>query len=321
MLRFLNRENIWPELQAISRVRDCPLFVAVPFLGSSGGKLLHLKCNDVLVVALTQANSRNGTVCPAEIERLQKKGVRVYLATDLHAKVVLCGDKVVIGSANLSQTSFTYLDEAALLTTDATAVNDVREWFNQRTMEEVSPAWLKICRDVYQPPRGGFGRTGKRIVRQRGGRAVWLMGVHPTDHPEDEAKAARGGAAQAKRELSDALKFKVSTVRCTGSSSFLARICKGDTVVQVWKTSSEHYAEELARVIGKRKTSSSRETPVTYLYLECPRRPKQVRWIDFKKLCLSIGLKLGKGVGTRELRNPVQATKLLAFVSRKPRQR
>jgi hypothetical protein len=118
MLRFLGNDDLWRELRAISRGRKFPLYVAAPFFGRGGGKLLHLKRGDVLVVAPTEANSRNGSVCPSEIRRLQGKGVRVFLAPYLHAKVFLCGRTVVVGSANLSQTSFAQLDEAAPLTTD-----------------------------------------------------------------------------------------------------------------------------------------------------------------------------------------------------------
>src|SRR5271165_3110661 len=80
MLQFLGNDDIWRELRAISRHRKCPLYVAVPYLGNAGGKLLYLKRGDVLIVALTLANSRNGSVCPSEIGRLQAKGVRVFLA-------------------------------------------------------------------------------------------------------------------------------------------------------------------------------------------------------------------------------------------------
>ena len=114
MLQFLGNEDTWRTLRSLSQHRNCPLYVAVPFLGDGAGKLLHLKRGDVLVVALTIGNSRNGSVCPAEIERLQAKGVRVFLSPVLHAKVLLCGRKVVVGSANLSQTSFSVLDEAAM---------------------------------------------------------------------------------------------------------------------------------------------------------------------------------------------------------------
>ena len=93
MLQFLGNEDTWRTLPAISRNRRCPLYVAVPYLGNGGGKLLHLRRGDVLAVALTEANSRNGSVCPAEIQRLQAAGVQVFLHPRLHAKVMLCAGK------------------------------------------------------------------------------------------------------------------------------------------------------------------------------------------------------------------------------------
>ena len=201
MLRFLGNEDIWRELREISRHRKCQLYVAVPYLGNAGGRLLYLKRGDVLVVALTEANSRNGSVCPAEIERLQAKGVRVFLAPYLHAKVMLCGRKAVVGSANLSQTSFTHLDEAAMLTTDVTVIKQIRAWFQQRTLEPVSPEWLRVCANAYRPPKGGIRRKGvKRNIRHIGA-GVWLLSLRLTHHPEDEAAVAERGEARAKQEL------------------------------------------------------------------------------------------------------------------------
>jgi hypothetical protein len=313
MLQFLGNDDIWRELRAIARHRKCPLYIAVPYLGNGGGKLLYLKRGDVLVVALTEANSRNGSVCPAEIERLQSNGVRVFLAPYLHAKVLLCGRKAVVGSANLSQTSFAHLDEAAMLTTDINVVKHVRLWFQQRILEPVSPEWLKVCGKAYRPPKGGVSGKGTRRIMHPGAGA-WLLGLRLTNHPADEAAIAERGATAAKRELLDPAKFKVSPIRWVGSPSFLSRIRKGDPVIQVMRTDESRYVEELARLIGTRKTKSQRGAAVTYLYLECLRRPKRISWVDFNRRCVSIGLKLRPG--TRQL-TPTQTRKVLAFVSRK----
>jgi hypothetical protein len=318
MLQFLGNDDTWRTLRSLSQHRNCPLYVAVPFLGDGASKLLHLKRGDVLVVALTIGNSRNGSVCPAEIERLQAKGVRVFLSPVLHAKVLLCGRKVVVGSANLSQTSFSVLDEAAMLTTDAKIVKHVRAWFQQRTLQEVSPKWLGVCAKAWRPPRGGFGPQGRRITRPVGS-AVWLVGLTLTDYPEDEAAFEERGAAQAKRELSDPSTFKVEPVRFAGESSFLAQIGKGDTIIQVMESadSRSHYVEELARLIGKRKTKSRRGFAVTYLFLESRKRPIRMPWGKFKRECFAFGLKLKSAGGTRQIKNPAQAAKVLSLVSRR----
>jgi hypothetical protein len=314
MIRFLGNEDTWGELRRISRHRKCPLYVAVPFLGSGGGELLYLKRGDVLIVALTLANSRNGSVCPAEIGRLQKCGVRVFLAPHLHAKVLLCGGKAVVGSANLSQTSFAQLDEAAILTTDTNIVKQVRAWFRQKMLEEVSPAWLNECGKVYRPPKRGIRRKGIRTPFRLGA-AVWLLNLHQMDYPEYELTVEKRGEAQVKHELSDPAKFKVTPVRWPGSPRFLKQIRKGDTVVQIMRTGRSHYVEELARFIGMRRTKSQRGSPVAYLYLESRRRPKRIPWIDFKRQCLAIGLRVR--TATRQVSNAAQAAKVLTFVSRK----
>jgi hypothetical protein len=313
MLKFLGNEDTWRELSAISRNRKCPLYVAVPYLGSDGGKLLRLKRGDVLVVALTKANSSNGSVCPDEIQRLQSNGVQVFLSDRLHAKVLLCGGKAVVGSANLSQTSFTHLDEAAMLTTDASVVKHIRAWFQQRMLQSVTPEWLGVCASVYRPPKGGFGRRGKR-TEQPNEEALWLLGLQPTDYPEDETVVMESGASQAKQKLSDPEKFKVETIRLCGN----VRVREGDKVIQIMRTADSHYVEELAKVIEIRRTKSRRGAAVAYLFLECRNRPNRIPWAKFKRGCSAYGLKLRSNIGTRRITSPAQAAKVLALVSRKP---
>jgi hypothetical protein len=313
MLQFLGSGDTWRTLRSISRHRNCPLWVAAPFLGDGGGKLLYLKRGDILVVALTIGNARNGSVCPDEIKRLQKNGVQVFLAPNLHAKVLLCGSKAVVGSANLSYTSFTHLDEAALLTTDAKIVKHVRVWFQQRMLEAVSPKWLAVCAKAYRPPRGGFGQRGERTAHATG-KAVWLLGIEFTDYPENEAAIAERGLLQAKRQLSDA-KFKAETIRWTGKN--VSSFRKGDTVIQVIQASRSHYAEELARLIGIHRTIAQNGKQVAYLYLESRKRPRHTQWGKFKRGCLESGLTLGKTIGMREIASPAQAAKIMALVSRR----
>jgi hypothetical protein len=318
MLQFLGSDDTWKTLRSISRHRSCPLYVATPFLGDGAGKLLHLKRGDVLVVALTIANSRNGSVCPDEIKRLQAKGVKVFLSPVLHAKVLLCGRKAVVGSANLSHTSFSVLDEAAILTTDAKVVKHIRAWFQQRTLEEISPKWLAVCAKEYRAPKGGLGLRGK--VARPVGSTLWLIGLNfSEDYPEDEAAVEQRGAAQAKRELSDPSTFKVQSIRWTAGDAFLDQIRKGDRVVQVMLStdSRSHYAEELARFIGLRKTKSRRGGKVAYVYLEARKRPKRTPWVKFKRACAEYGLKLASPDSTRQITKAPQVAKIMALVSRR----
>jgi hypothetical protein len=101
MLQFLGSEDVWPTFGVISRKHEGLLFVAVPYMGADGcANLLYLRRGNVLVVALTERNSRNGSVCPDEIGRLQKKGATVFLSTYLSSQgpAVRRDNKAVVGS-------------------------------------------------------------------------------------------------------------------------------------------------------------------------------------------------------------------------------
>ncbi len=114
MLQFLDNQVMWPNLKKLlKRLRDCNL-VSVPYIGKGASDLLKLGQGVISLCALTERNARAGLVCPEEIARLQKRRVKAYIGGDLHAKVYLIGDRVVVGSANASQFSEGILDEAAL---------------------------------------------------------------------------------------------------------------------------------------------------------------------------------------------------------------
>jgi hypothetical protein len=320
MLQFLHRDNIWQKLKTISRARCRPLFVAVPYLGEDGGKLLSLNRGDVLLVDLNQQNSANGSVCPAEIERLQREGVEVFLAPELHAKVVLSGRKAVVSSANLSRHSFEDLDEAGLLTTDAKVIKEIGNWFQERMGEPVTPEFLRRCAEAYKPPKDGTGPTGRGRIARAPGRRFWLLNIELLEQfPEDEAEVVEIGRTEAESQLSDAKKFKVFPIRWTGKERFLGEIRELDTVIPIFTKANSPYVEEVARLVGIRKTQSRRGVPVTYLYLERSRRPKRISWNRFKRHCESKGLRLGRGVRARELKLPVRR-KVLAFLFDKQKQ-
>ncbi len=230
----------------------------------------------------------------------------------LHAKVMLCGNTAIVGSANLSNNSFTHLDEAAILTTDAKALTHIRAWFEQRVVESVTPEWLAFCGSVYQPPKDIRGRRGK-TAKYHHNESLWLLGLQPMDYPDDEIGAMENGAAKARKKLSDPSTFKVATIRLRGN----VRLREGDKIIQIMKGADSHYVEELAKLIEVRRTKSRRGAAVTYLYLECRNRPKRIAWAKFIDGCSSDGLRLGESVGVRRITNLAQASKVMALVSRR----
>ena len=295
MLKFLSDDALWKELRRISKNRKRRLCVAVPYVGSDTSKLLHLRRGDVLVVALTEANARNGSVCPAEIGRFQRRGVNVFLAADLHAKVMLCGGKAVVGSANLSQSSFKYRDEAAIVTTDATVVRNVRDWFDQRMLEPVTPEWLGTCAEVYRPPRADMTRLGvvKRRKRHNMGRSVWRSGCVPQSSPKPNLRCRSEGRLKHPNGSRTRKDTRSLLLRFVGCKRLVENIRRGDSWIPVWTDGASHYVEEHGRVISWERVRKAGKL-VTYFFVESPRRPKKVGWGMFKQECRSAGIKLGE---------------------------
>lgn len=135
--RFLSQEKLWPIIKKLARKCRSPKKIAVPYLGKGSVASLHFRKGDILICALTEANARNGVVCPEEIEKLQAKGVKVYIRENLHAKIYLLSRTAIVCSANLSDNSANYLGEAGAMTTDRTVTPGINQWFKERMGQPV----------------------------------------------------------------------------------------------------------------------------------------------------------------------------------------
>ncbi len=312
MLSFLDRYDLWDTLKHLADATALWRCVAVPYLGKGGAALLSLGRGDILVCALTERNAKNGSVCPAEIRALQRRGVRVYLQDDLHAKIFLLGRKSIVGSANLSRSSQENLDEAALMTTDRRVARRLRQWFRERMQEPLTPEWLSHCAKLYRPPpsdRAARGRKARR-TRKEPARLVWLLGVSPTEYPESEKAAFELGQKQAR--VRDSKHYSVESIRWAREG---VRFQRGDLAIQVETEGRACKVCPHGRVISIKRTRTRADRPVAYLYLEMPKKYRTVPWIRFKKECRKIGLALPHRVGARQIRDILKANKILSMVS------
>ena len=312
MLSFLDRYDLWATLKCLADATALRRYVAVPYLGKGGAALLSLRHGDVLVCALTERNARNGSVCPAEIKALQRRGVRVYLQDDLHAKIFLLGRKSIVGSANLSTSSQKNLDEAALMTTDRRVAKRLRQWFDERMQEPLTPEWLSRCAELYRPPLSDRVTRARKTRTTRGQRtrAVWLLGVCPTEYPEWEKTAYESGLKQA--QVRDSRHYSVEPIRWLGEGTAFQR---GDLAIQIETEGRQCKVCPHGRVINIKRTRTKAARPVAYLYLEMPKKYRTVPWIRFKNECRKIGLTLPRRVGARRIRDILQANKILSMFS------
>jgi hypothetical protein len=317
MLKFLHDQALWETLRHLARNCKQRRYIAVAYLGEGASDFLPLRRGDLLVCALTIANSKNGSVCPAEIAKLKKKGISVFWYPSLHAKVFLFGRKVIVGSSNLSISSQHGLDEAALLTTESGIVRQVRNWFELRILRPVTPEWLKTCSKVYRrpKPRGVRKRGAKTERNERTGSRIWLLGTEPTEYPEKEKGLYESGLVVARRRIREREHYFVETIRMAGISRFQKLAGQDDAIVEVWDDGENHpRVYPYSTMTNTKQIRRKSKNVATYVYLERAKRPKTIPWAKFKTACRKFGLRLGHSVGIREIRNPLHAAHVLSLV-------
>ena len=124
--------NIWPTITATLSNRRQNL-VAVAFVSKQSQKLLPLREGDVLVVDMSPERLKTGATNPWVVAEFVRAGVSVFTCRGLHAKIFALGDQLIVGSTNLSNSSNSDLEEAAVITNDESTVKAGRKFVAQLT--------------------------------------------------------------------------------------------------------------------------------------------------------------------------------------------
>ena len=173
--RFLTNRELWKELK-LRVARAKRVWAASAYFGTDGAELLPLKKGDRLVVDMSMGAVRQGVTNPREIQRLMESEVQVFTRASLHAKFFLIDDILIVGSSNVSQSSFAALDEAALLTTSKQAIGSARKYFCQLCSEPVRDKYLQECLKAYKPPRFKAARMSRSKPKRKGAYAkLWFL--------------------------------------------------------------------------------------------------------------------------------------------------
>ena len=233
MTYFLSNDSLWSELR--DRVKTCSrVKAAVAFLGNGGADLLPLKKGDTLVVNLGLQTVRQGATSPKEIQRLIKRGVKVFTRSNLHAKFFICGKSLLVGSANVSKNSQNLLDEAATITSEGAAIRRATGFFEKLCTEPVRPDYLKLCLRTYRPPRFIQNRGQRKNKRQKriAEAKLWLIGgLVYKDMPKYQQELADKIVNKASKKLKNPQKTFVDCSHFSNRPKFLKKIRPGDWFV------------------------------------------------------------------------------------------
>jgi len=231
--RLIINEDIW---NAISQILREAKYVraAIAYFGHEGSKLLDLHKSDVLVVDLSPSTVKTGATNPFEIEKLLRRGVKVFTHSNLHAKIILSDKAVIVGSTNISKNSRDILDEAAIITNEPIVMSRANDFIKRLCIEPIFPKYLQYCKKIYKSPRYHKGTTSKNGKSHRITHAK-LRTVSLIDYysfPKSEEKAYEKSENKAKKMISDERISKLDTFHWSRKPKMVSELTIGDFIIQ-----------------------------------------------------------------------------------------
>ncbi len=233
---FLTNETLWRSLtDRIKLARHVE--AAVAYFGQEGSRLLPLNSGHRLVVDMSITTVRAGGTDPREIEKLIRRGVKVFTRRNLHAKIVVADKCVIVGSANVSKRSRDLLDEAGILADDRGVVRRAHEFIEKLCTEPVRPEYLRECKRVYRPPHlARRGPASKRRQHRVQHAKLWLVSLRESVAiPDSEVGRYGKGERKAKELLKAAQRSKTSSFHWPYKPKMADELEAGDWIIQVLK--------------------------------------------------------------------------------------
>ncbi len=287
------KDKVWSRVNRLLRKRDNKI-AAIAYV--SKGTPLSFRDGDVLVCDASDHAIKSGETDAATLKRFLNDGAQLYSCPNLHAKILISGSSVVIGSANLSASSENYLLEASLFTTRSqirsqanalvhniievsTPINDV--FINHITS-------LPVTRQFRSP-----ANSRKPKVKEVGNR-YWIVNTRPLNkYPDEEEQYVEQGEEQARSLMKDPA-ADVYWMRWTGDNRFRRLAKSGDTVIEV------------VRHKRKARVANPRAILVRQHYKKWTRfylaeQDSEMSWTHFEAELKKVGLGKIKKTSVREL--------------------
>ena len=249
-------------------------FVAVPFFGVNGAKLLPLKQGSVLVTRIDAASVKSGHVDPREIVKLLKKGVQVFLCANLHAKVYVFGKTAVIGSANISSTS-AGLVEAAIETTEPSIVSEAKDFIEELCADPIGIEYAKSLIPLYplDQIRGSRGSSKNEAEFSK----VWLSAVYEDPWDDEVVESDKKARLKATKKISDAATHKLDAIHW--ESGNWKKLQPGERVIKRTSAGRGFVYEAPARIVLIQEIRAG-----ALVYLERQKRLRNVTSAEVRKM-------------------------------------
>lgn len=190
-------KDIWEEISKTATTAKNS-WVAVAYFGTGGADLLPLKAGDVLVVDASDSSVRSGTTNPFELKKLFDRGIEIYSHMNLHSKVFLLGDTLLVGSTNVSINSKDNLFEAVLETKESLALEQAKKYILTLIHSPITKEEIKRLQSIYKPPKwiNAKGKEKKGEFSPR----IYLMKIEERGFSPDHEIVLDHGRLESKKK-------------------------------------------------------------------------------------------------------------------------
>jgi len=155
--KFLDGASVTTEIRRLVEV-STNVRMAVAFWGKGAAQELGLVKKGAAATII--CNLISGGTNPNEIEAIKKKGVNVRQCDNIHGKVYIFDDRVILGSSNASANGLALQGrelsgwhEANVLIDDPTFYASVSSWYHQLPHREIEDDDLQKAQDAYKRRR------------------------------------------------------------------------------------------------------------------------------------------------------------------------
>lgn len=287
------KDKVWSRVNRLLKKRDNKI-AAIAYV--SKGTPLSFGDGDVLICDASDPAIKSGETDATTLKRFRSDGAQLYSCQNLHAKILISGDSVVIGSANLSASSENHLLEASLITTRSQIRSQINALIHN--IVEVSiPVDDKFINHISSLPvtkrLRPFARHKKPKVKGIGNR-YWIVNTRPLDkYPDDEEQYIERGEEEARNVMKDP-DADVYWIRWTGNNRFCRLAKRGDTVIEVTRHKKKATVANPRAILVRQHHKKW-----TRFYLSEPNA--EISWTHFEAKLKKIGLKKIKKTSVREL--------------------
>jgi len=146
MEKFIT-EDVWNEVNNLISKYNSKKLACISYVSTSN---LNLIKSDVLICDASENSINQGHTSVKALKTYLELGVEIFSLEELHSKLLVSGDYLVIGSANLSENSAENLIESAIITNNKSLINETITFVNMLIgkSEKISLERMSVLFDI-----------------------------------------------------------------------------------------------------------------------------------------------------------------------------